>query len=1345
MNNFNRTRLFAVLSVFILIVGIVPPQRAVQGQTTLITIDGVRNSALFSTSPWYLRGRFNGWGTDLPMVDDGTNGDSAAGDGIYTAVTVPADAGQYEFKVASEDWASSYPSSNSWLETTAASQAVTVTFDTNTHTDGWQPASNIIGVSTEPGTWTAVGDWQGWANDNPDTRLIDQGGGLYSLTAPIPTPGSYSYKMVKTGSWNAVGADGRSIDAANASFTTTTAGQKVTFTVDALAGRIQAVPETAAPTPAHDNNIWWDGLGHNSRSDLYRVPFGAVTTGVPVILRFRTFHNDVTSVTLRLWSTASNSQTLLPMQLVASSDDPPYGYDYWQVTLPAQQTPTVLWYRFIVRDGSQEVYYEDDSLRDGGWGQTFDASPDNSWQIDVYEPDFQTPDWMQNAVIYQIFPDRFFNGKTNNDAKPGDPSVYGNPVVKQDWTALPEGYCRAYVNPATPCDQQALGRDFFGGDLKGVRQKLEYLKSLGVTAIYFNPIFMAPSNHLYDTTDYTSIDPYFGNYGDFASLVDNANQLGIHLILDGVFNHTSSDSLYFDKYSRYKTTGAYESQSSIYSLWYTFLHWPETYNSWFGFDSLPVLTEVPAVRSFIYGSDNSIARRWIKAGSSGWRLDVAPDKSHDWWQEFRPQVKSVNPNAVIIGEIWDDASDWLLGDQFDSTMNYRFRRAMLGFVNGSFSDPNQGDITGLNPDQFNSAMQSIKEDYPAPAYAAMMNLVDSHDTQRILWALTPGQRNREDKELNAANVAEGKSKLKLLAVMQMTMPGAPTIYYGDEAGLTGDTDPDDRRAFPWNNIDNDLLSHYQTLTGLRNQYSFLRTGSYDRLFTNNDDSTYAYGRKDTSGAALVAVNNSTSTRTLTIDLSGYIPDGTTLTDALTGQTAQVTGGMLTITLDVRQGAVFITPAGTDLSAPTAPANLTASAASGRVDLNWQSVPDAASYNIYRSLVTEGGYTRLNEQPITGESYADSSVTNGQWYYYVVTAVDGAGNESARLNEAAALPHDIIGWANLQYPSTIDHTISAVNATPDIYGQVWIEGVTNLPGAAAGLIAQVGYGPRNSDPASSSGWIWTDTHFNNDVGNNDEYAGSLLPETTGQFDYAYRYSTTGGTEWVYADLDGIGNGYDPAQAGKMTVSPSGDSTPPAAPANLHTIEAASSFIHFGWDAVSDADLYGYEVFRADASGGPYTRLARLQAPAADYTDWDVLVNSTYNYVVTALDTSFNRSGYSNELAVTATPRDMQVTFNVTVPDSTGSDTVYIAGSFQGWDPGATAMTQVDSTHWTITLTLKEGDAVEYKYTLGSWDSVEKGASCEELNNRKLTVLYGTDGTQVQADTVANWHGKGSCPL
>ncbi len=1293
---------------------------------------------------WFARGDFNGWGAGDPLYDDGAHGDLAAGDGIHTALVTIATPGRHEFKVATEDWSVNYPpSGNSWLDTAVPDEIVTITFDTNFYGDGWQPETNIIGVSTEPGAWTAVGDWQGWNNADPATAMAALGGGVYELTTAVASPGVHEYKAVKTGAWDAIGADGRSVNAGTLNFETVEAGQSVTFSVDAHAGRVTVEVAAVPPTPGPDDDIWWDGLGHNSRDDLYRAPGGAVTTGAPVTLRLRTYRDDVTDVTARVWSTAAGAQTLYPMELVATTDDAPYGYDYWQTTLPAQDQPTVLWYRFIVRDGADEDFYEDDTMFDGGWGATYDDSPDYSFQIDVYDPDFETPEWMKNAVVYQIFPDRFYNGNPRNDPESSDTPVYDNPVLVKSWDELPEGYCRFYVDAT--CTEDPMGRDFFGGDLQGITKKLNYLQSLGVTALYLNPIFKAPSNHLYDTSDYYRIDPYFGTLGHYLQLMIQAEKRGMHVILDGVFNHTSSDSLYFDKYSRYRALGAYESQDSPFFDWYTFFEWPDNYNSWFGFDTLPVLTEIQEVRDFIYQSPLSVARWWIILGASGWRLDVAPDKSHEWWQEFRPQVKSVDPDAVILGEIWDDASEWLLGDEFDSTMNYRFRRALIGFVNGDTND-HQGFIQGLNPDQFNSALQSIQEDYPPPAFEATMNLVGSHDTMRILWVLTPGARNQEDKEFNPANLAEGKAKLKLLALIQMTLPGAPTIYYGDEAGLTGDTDPDDRRSFPWGNEDTDLLGHYTALIGLRNAHSFLRTGSFDRLYTHNGDGVYAYGRKDTTGAAVVAVNRDAATHDLTIDLSGYIPEGTVLTDALNGGTYTVTDSQVTLGVDGRWGAILLTPPGADLTPPAAPSSLVATEGEGQVALAWDGAPDAAGYDVYRSPVSGGGYARLNDTPLTDTAYTDATVVNGRRYYYVVTAVDDAGNASGRSNEAQALPHLSIDWANLQWPPAIVHTISALTPTENIYGQVWIDGYTVLSGPTEGLAAQVGYGPDGSDPAGNPDWLWIDAVFNVDAGNNDEFKAQLLPEAVGTYDYAYRYSTTGGLAWVYADLDGTGNGYDPTQAGHLTVQPSSDTTPPATPVNLHVTESAPSFISLAWDPVVDADVYRYELYRADASGGPYTKIANVLAPSTVYTNWSVTTGATYYYVVLAVDTSFNPSGFSDEVTATAQARPVQVTFNATLPDTTpDGDDIYIGGSFNGWDPAGTLMTRPDPNGLfaTVTLTLDEGTQIQYKYTRGSWTYVEKGAACEEIANRTATIVYGSAGAFALDDTVLNWRNTAPC--
>ncbi|HSJ52535.1 MAG TPA: alpha-amylase, partial [Anaerolineae bacterium] len=476
---------------------------------------------------------------------------------------------------------------------------------------------------------------------------------------------------------------------------------------------------------------------------------------------------------------------------------------------------------------------------------------------------------------------------------------------------------------------------------------------------------------------------------------------------------------------------------------------------------------------------------------------------------------------------------------------------------------------------------------------------------------------------------------------------------------------------------------------------------------------------------------------------GYVPEGTALVDGLNGGTYAVSGGQVTIPVPAQWGAVLLTPPGTDLAAPAAPAGLEATAGDGQVSLAWDGVAGADGYHVYRSPVSGGGYTRLSAMPLGETAFTDETVTNGQLYYYVVTAVDASGNESARSNEAEALPHMVIGWANLQWPPAIVHTISALVPTENVYGQVWIDGHTSLPGATEGLLAQLGYGPDGSDPEAGAGWLWVEATFNVDAGNNDEFVAQLRPEAVGSYDYAYRYSTTAGRTWLYADLDGTGNGYDPAQAGSLAVTPSDDLVPPAPPANLRLVEAAPSFLHIAWDAVAGSDLYRYEVYRAGSPGGPYTRLAGVLAPETEYTDWSVVTGTAYYYVVAATDTSFNRSAYSAELEATAQARPVQVTFRATLPNTTPGDaTVYMGGSFNGWNPAGTLMAR-DGLLATVTLVLYEGDHLEYKYTLGSWDYVEKGAACEEISNRVSTVVYGSDGTMVVDDVVLNWRNVLPC--
>jgi hypothetical protein len=635
----------------------------------------------------------------------------------------------------------------------------------------------------------------------------------------------------------------------------------------------------------------------------------------------------------------------------------------------------------------------------------------------------------------------------------------------------------------------------------------------------------------------------------------------------------------------------------------------------------------------------------------------------------------------------------------------------------------------------------MREDYPDATYYTLMNLMDSHDTQRILWSLTPGQENRESKEFNATNLALGKARLSLATDVQFTTPGAPTIYYGDEVGLNGADDPDDRRPFPWNGDapggDPALLAHYTRLTTIRSQNPVFRDGALKFLLTDDAQRTMAYGMRTPAQQAIVAVNrNETGARTLTIPVAGYLRNGVNFTDLLGGLHAQSAGGALTVTLPALGAAIFVADAGQDLTPPAAPTNLTATAGNHQAALQWAAPAGAASYRVYRSRLSGAGYEYLGAT--TATTFTDTAAANGALYYYVVTALDAAGNESGWSNEANAVPFTPIGWAGHLWPPSLTITINALQSQT-AYAQVWVDGVTGPAGQGAGVLAQFAFGPAGSDPAT---WTWQPMTYNTDAGNNDEYRIDFTPEQTGSFQYLARFSTDLARHWTYAYTDDN-------QRGALTVNPSADTTPPAAPANLRRVTSTASSITVGWNANGEPDLYRYEVYRGATAGGPYAKIANVPGGTTQYVDQAVSTGATYYYVVTAQDTSFNRSPNSNEVAAQAQAQIVHVTFTATVPANTPpGDTVHIAGSFPApypqWDPGALPMTRLDATHAQITLDLLDGTQVEYKYTRGSWDSVEKDASCQEISNRQLTVVAGPGGAQPVNDTVAKWKDLDHCP-
>jgi glycosidase len=662
-------------------------------------------------------------------------------------------------------------------------------------------------------------------------------------------------------------------------------------------------------------------LFHDSFSTAYRSPSGAVPAGSRVTLRLRATGAVVRAVTLHVeGGDPSGGGGVLQNVTLRKRGA------VWSVAYRTPARPVILKYSFRVRLARGTRWYGDDDsgtdIRKGGTGKTTSLRGDG-FQLTAYAPGFTTPSWLQGAVVYEIFADRFRNGERSNDycragSTSGCPSFYGDiqATLHSTWNEPLE-------------DARATGvfnRDFSGGDLEGVEQKLDYLKGLGVDAIWLTPIFEARSNHRYDTADYMHVDPALGGDAAFASLAAAARSRGIHLILDGVFNHTSSDSRYFDRYHRYPETGACESPSSPYRDWYSITGSDvpcTSYNAFAGLDSLPKLNHANAsLRDFIYRGTDSVVRHWATRGADGWRLDVAHEIPHDWWRDFRTVVKGYAPDAPLVGEITagpEDATPWLVGNELDGVMNYRFRSAVDGYARLTNYSDSSGDLTALRPSQVDHALHAILEDYPRAATASSFSLIDSHDTNRALFVLTePGD-----------GIAVAWERERLAALIQLTWVGAPMIYYGDEAGInapgkSGFGDPYNRAPYPWTdetgNIrtygppDDATSSFYTVMARIRANFPVLRRGGFTTLLTGNttpaggDNDIYAFLRSGGADSPIVtAMNKGSATETARIPMRGAFPGVDTVVDELNGRRFPVQGGAAVVTLPPRGGAVLVRP------------------------------------------------------------------------------------------------------------------------------------------------------------------------------------------------------------------------------------------------------------------------------------------------------------------------------------------------------------------------------------------------------------------------------------------------------
>ena len=816
---------------------------------------------------------------------------------VYTFENVPP--ANYEFKIAiNGSWAENYGASgvrdgSNIAVAVPETMDVTVYYNDETHLAVTNVTYKFLDIDLS-GTGIPEG-----------TKMTDKGlSGIYKATVTL-APGAYEdIKM------SIVGGAENTFNAFELE-----EEKDVTFFYDPASGFYY---HNAIPSEIDETKVKYD-----SQDIAFKAPFGAVATGEEITFSIET-GVEVQQVSLVITGKENKTVELTTDAAVLAEADGTTVITWTgKVTL---DTMGEYDYYFVLSDGSTPVVYCDD---DGyyGEGMVTDLSNVKPYDLVVHKAGFETPDWMKNAVVYQIFPDRFFDGdESNNKAQTWARGTVDYEYIT-DWYTLPENPeqlgIAGYPENAHSGDGE-WSNEIYGGDLKGITERIDYLKALGVNVIYLNPVFWSISNHRYDAVDYTEIDPILGTLGDFEELVAVAEANGMHIILDGVFNHVSDDSVYFDRYYKFLPDAAekFDGKIGAYPYWayvydymaendaaqadaeaaakayfseeygitdYSYTEWfavsSETmttadtiglragkpvysYEGWWGYDSMPVIYSTNGseyqtgnwaeeIINDPNGTD-SVTEYWITKGNNGWRLDVANEVSDETWQKFRASVKALDSDAVIIGEIWDDATKYLMGDMYDSVMNYQFRNAVTNFAKGTSAE----DTTKV--------MEKIRERYPEEAFYAMMNLVGSHDTTRILSYLDGIPDDRTGATMATAfPTYEGTSQLAkdrqyLVAFLQFTYAGAPTIYYGDEIGMVGADDPDDRRAFEWGKGNQELVEWYATLAAIRDAYPALRTGSVDPIDVENTN-VMGYVRADDNNTLTVLANNSTSAQSVVLD------------------------------------------------------------------------------------------------------------------------------------------------------------------------------------------------------------------------------------------------------------------------------------------------------------------------------------------------------------------------------------------------------------------------------------------------------------------------------------------------
>ena len=511
-------------------------------------------------------------------------------------------------------------------------------------------------------------------------------------------------------------------------------------------------------------------------------------------------------------------------------------YDLWEATFSLSEAG-LFFYHFRINTPTN-------CFRLFKQGDDTNMEAGDCWQLSCIPADFTTPHWAKGAVIYQVFPDRFYAaGQCDLTGKLKPYTVHKDWYEEVDWQPTAEGL--------------VLNNDFYGGNFRGITEKMDYIASLGVGILYLNPISKSFSSHRYDTGDYKTPDPMLGTIEDFQAMCQAAHDRNIKVILDGVYSHTGADSLYFDKFRTFGGKGAYCDPDSPYRSWYTFQNYPDTYTSWWNFDTLPTVNKMdPAFVEYIITGADSVVAHWLKLGADGFRLDVVDELPNEFVALLKQRIRQLKPDALLIGEVWEDASNkeaygirrrYFVDGVLDSCMNYPFRTAILNFLRRY--DDGRG---------FRDAVMTIVENYPPQALLCNMNMLGTHDTPRILTALVDdfdGSREQlAHRRLSADQYQQAQARLLAASFLQYALPGAPSVYYADEAGMEGHKDPFNRRTYPWGRENKTLLAHHRQLGQLRRELDALRLG--DIRFFQAAEGKLGFSRQYKDQKIMIYVNRS---------------------------------------------------------------------------------------------------------------------------------------------------------------------------------------------------------------------------------------------------------------------------------------------------------------------------------------------------------------------------------------------------------------------------------------------------------------------------------------------------------